>query len=81
MEEMAARLGYGSNVTYNTVCDLPGLYCLASRQTQKTGAIVKTKEFNYLFIQGLDDLGMFDLDEKIRNSESKKYNFKEPADI
>lgn len=66
-KEMAKRLGYGESTAYNSTCDLPGLYCIATYQGQKEGAIIKTKEFGLLLVQDVHDLGFWDLDEKLNN--------------
>ncbi len=59
-EAIARRLGY-KETAYTSTSGLWGLFCLASRATQKKGCIIKTAEFGFMFVQDLEDMLMGDL--------------------
>lgn len=54
-ESVAKRLGY-TQTAYTSTSAMWGLFCLPDRATQKSGCIIKTKEFGFLFVQDLEDL-------------------------
>lgn len=54
-ESIAKRLGY-TQTAYTSTSALWGLFCLPDNARQKSGCIIKTKEFGFLFVQDLEDL-------------------------
>ncbi len=54
-ERVAKQLGY-TQTAYTSTSAMWGLFCLPDRATQKSGCIIKTKEFGFLFVQDLEDL-------------------------
>ena len=62
--KVARALGYGENVAYTSSSDLVGLFCKARRDGQRTGCLVKTKEFGLMFVADLRDLQLHDLAEE-----------------
>lgn len=62
-ERVAAELGY-KQTAYNTSSDLCGLFCLPDHEKHRSGCIVKTTEFGFLFVADLDDMGLRNLEEQ-----------------
>jgi hypothetical protein len=56
-EKIAKQLGY-TQTAYTSTSALWGMFCLPDRASQKSGCIIKTKEFGFLFVQDLEDLRM-----------------------
>lgn len=54
-EKVARRLGY-TQTAYTSTSALWGLFCLPDNARQKSGCIIKTKEFGLMFVQDLEDL-------------------------
>jgi hypothetical protein len=54
-EEIAKRLGY-TQTAYTSTSALWGLFCLPDDASMKSGCIVKTKQFGFMFVQDLEDL-------------------------
>jgi hypothetical protein len=53
-ERMATHLGYKQ--TAYTSHALPGLYCLPDGPHHRSGAIVKSRQYGFLFIQDAEDM-------------------------
>lgn len=54
-EKVARRLGY-TQTAYTSTSALWGLFCLPDGASQRSGCIIKTKEFGLMFVQDLEDL-------------------------
>ena len=54
-KNLCARLGYRDSFAYATSSDLPGLYCLPLRATQRQTVICKSAEFGLIAIQTFED--------------------------
>jgi hypothetical protein len=54
-EAIAKRLGY-TQTAYTSTSALWGMFCLPDRSTQRSGCIIKTKQFGFLFVQDLEDM-------------------------
>lgn len=54
-ERVAKKLGY-TQTAYTSTSAMWGLFCLPDVAIQKSGCIIKTKEFGFLFVQDLEDL-------------------------
>ena len=52
---LCARLGYRDSYAYATSSDLPGLYCLPLRASQRGTVICKSAEFGLIAIQTFED--------------------------
>jgi hypothetical protein len=52
---LCARLGYGTSYAYTSSSDIPGLYCLPLRASQRQTVIVKTAEFGLIAVQTFED--------------------------
>ena len=50
-QALCRRLGYGESYAYASTSDLPGLYCLPTRNSQNTTVICKTVEFGLVAVQ------------------------------
>lgn len=59
-EAIAKKLGY-TQTAYTSTSAMWGLFCLSNNARQKSGCVIKTKEFGFLFIQDLEDLHIYDL--------------------
>lgn len=54
-KKLCARLGYRDSFAYATSSDLPGLYCLPLRTSQRQTVICKSAEFGLIAIQSFED--------------------------
>ncbi len=54
-QKLCARLGYRDSFAYASSSDLPGLYCLPLRATQRGTVICKSAEFGLIAIQTFED--------------------------
>lgn len=54
-KKICARLGYRDSFAYATSSDLPGLYCLPLRASQRQTVICKSAEFGLIAIQTFED--------------------------
>ena len=68
-EAIANKLGYADNFAYTSTSQFPGLFCLAHspndpdrvknpKLATKSGAIIKTAELGFLFVQTPEELGV-----------------------
>lgn len=66
-EAIANKLGYADNFAYTSTSQFPGLFCLAhnpayahkfGKLAYKSGAIIKTVELGFLFVQTPEELGV-----------------------
>lgn len=75
-EEFARRLGYSQH-PYTTTSALWGLFCLPENpatakpgEATKGGAIIKTRELGFLFVQSLEDHRFADLMTRERRNDA-----------
>ena len=54
-QALCARLGYGTSYAYTTSSDIPGLYCLPLRASQRGAVICKSAEFGLIAVQTFED--------------------------
>ena len=54
-EKIAKRLGYRQTV-YTSTSGLWGLFCLAENSHCRSGCVIKTEQFGFLFVQDCEDL-------------------------
>lgn len=54
-EKIAKALGY-TQTAYTSSSALWGLFCLPDNARQKSGCIIKTPQFGFLFVQHLEDM-------------------------
>ena len=59
-EKIAARLGY-KQTAYTSTSGLWGVFCLPNNSTHKSGCVIKTSEFGFMFVADLEDLKLNDL--------------------
>lgn len=59
-EKIAKRLGY-TQTAYTSTSALWGMFCLPDRASQKSGCIIKTTQFGFLFVADVEDMHMDDL--------------------
>ena len=61
-QSLANKLGYAENYAYSNTSDLIGLYCQGHNPeynpslAHKSGVIIKTKEFGFLFVQDEENI-------------------------
>lgn len=58
--KIAARLGF-TQTAYTSSSALVGLFCLPDRASQRSGCVVLTREFGFLFVADLEDMHLYDL--------------------
>lgn len=74
-ERIAAKLGY-EQTAYTSTSGLWGLFCLnenpatwkGEAQALRSGCIIKTKEFGFLFVADLEDLQLHELADEARKA-------------
>ncbi len=59
-EKVARRLGY-TQTAYTSTSSLWGCFCLPDRAGQKSGCIIKTREFGLMFVADLEDMHCQDI--------------------
>ena len=55
-EEMARALGYGNRTAFTSGSGLPGLQCMNTRPTQRSGTVIYTAELGALFVQTSEEV-------------------------
>ena len=60
-ERIADYLGFKGNHAYASTSDLIGLFCMVDAEQyargKRGGCIIKTKEFGFMFVQIMEDIG------------------------
>ena len=62
-QRIAKRLGF-KQTAYTSSSALWGLFCLGDHNEHRTGCIIKTEQFGFLFVASLHDLKLHDLAEE-----------------
>lgn len=56
-QRIARALGY-TQTAYTSTSALWGLFCLRDRASQRAGAIIRTRELGFVFVQDVEDLNL-----------------------
>lgn len=56
-ETIANYLGY-TQTAYTSSSDIIGLFCLPDSPRHHRGCVIKTKEFGFMFVQDMEDIGI-----------------------
>ncbi len=63
-ECIAKRLGY-TQTAYTSTSGLWGLFCLPDNAHQKSGCVIKTEQFGFMFVQDCEDMHLSQTGERV----------------